>query len=356
MSKPAHPPMRQSIQRFARAQRSPRTATTYSRIAAAFLSSVASSQNPGRRDVELFLARPLVSGARPSASTYNQQLAALRAFGRFGVSQGHWSDDPTEGIRFVREPEKEPPVLIVHEVQNFFRAVSAASRPEEHERDRAILALLFALGLRLSELVRLDVVQVDLASKTLLGVVRKGGRQQSLPLEAGAVELLQRWLEERPAFARPDETALFVSRRGTRLSGRTVERLFERLRRQVGTPKHVTPHTARHSFITIDLALGADISVVSRLAGHASVTTTMKYRHLLDHEPRAAVDRLGVVFPEEILRGNALGPACSIGPELVSAKPANDNGQISVDDQENLGARPPVTGAFNEGLSASVGS
>lgn len=329
----------QLLRRFAGAQRSERTARTYGSIAEAFLAFVG-RRRPEQRDVAAFLMRPLRCGRRASVSTYNQALAALRSFARFAVAAGTWSEDPTAGLSFLREPEREPPVLLVAEVHAFFRAVSSVSPPALRARDRAVLALLFVAGLRLSELVRLDVSQVDLVSATLVGVLRKGGRVQNIPIEPSAFGLVREWLEERATLARPSDPALFVSPRGGRVSGRSIERLFERIRRHVGTPKRATPHTARHSFITLDLAFGADITVVSRLAGHASIATTMRYRHLVDAEPRAAVARLGVVVPAELARptpsasdgGESTMPAVVSTPWLDYVRPSND----TLDDQENL--------------------
>ena len=335
--------MRSSVRHFASAQRSPRTAKTYAAIVGAFLDFFGGHRPPTRHHVEQFLALPLKrSGARSSPATYNQALAALRAFAEFAVNQNIWATDPTDGLAFERAPEKDPAVLFVPEVQGFFRAIPRVSPSPEVARDRAILALLFTVGLRVSELARLDVSQIDLRTSTVLGVRRKGGRVQTLPLEPRTVHLLSDWFEQRSRDV-STEQALFLSRLGTRLSVRSIERLFERLRTYTGTPKRVTPHTARHSFITIELALGADITVVSRLAGHASISTTMRYRHLVEAEPRKAVGLLGVVIPSELVHAQTDLRVANTKPSgttqdevlkerLSSIAPAND----TLDDQENL--------------------
>lgn len=325
-------PSEESITRFINGQRSARTGKTYGSLVGRFLAGLDQGCAPARRDIELFLAQPLKSGGRCSIATYNQILAALRAFAQFAVNENIWGDDPTKGLRFEPEPEKDPAVLFLAEVQEFFRAVPQASHPGEVERDRAILALLFTVGLRVSELARLNVTQVDLDGANLLAVGRKGGRVQSLPLEPNTLHLVNEWLGARSQKVASDEPALFVSRLGTRLSVRSIERLFVRLRACMGTAKRVTPHTARHSFITIDLALGADISVVSRLAGHASITTTMRYRHLVDAEPRRAVGLLGVVIPSELVAGPVNAKAIPRGSDAWSGPLRT----VSIDAQENL--------------------
>ncbi len=335
--------MRHLVDRFASRQRSERTAKTYGAVAHAFLESVPARRAPSRHDVERFLAQPLRSGARASEATYNQKLAGLRAFAKFAIAERLWREDPTKGIEFLREPDRDPPVLGASEVQATFRAAPRVSRSEQRARDLAMLALLFLAGLRVNELVQLDVHQLDLGGSTLLGVLRKRGRVQDIPLAKGTMRLLEAWLPDRAGVAAPDEEALFVSRRGRRISVRTIQRLFERLRQRTGTAKRVTPHTARHSFITLELASGAELSVVSRLAGHASVTTTMRYRHLLDGEARSAVSLLEPLIPPELLlpfpvpsapsTGGASPPLADVPDvERMTMPPAND----TLDVQENL--------------------
>lgn len=334
--------MQDIVIRFGQAQRSPRTTKTYERIAALFVASLGESQAPDCGDVEAFLARPLKSGRRASEATYNQQLAAIRAFARFAVKEGTWANDPTVGLDFLEEPERDRAFLVETEVHRLFHAVETVSPPHEQARDRAIVALCFAVGLRLSEIVRLDIGQVDLATNTLIGVMRKRRRVQDLALGDRAADVLSIWLAERARHAESSELALFISSRRGRLSGRTIDRLFERLRKEMGTPKNVTPHTGRHTFITRGLSRGGEISAVSRLAGHASVTTTMRYRHFLDGEQRKTVALIDDVIPHEIL-GSDSGVRAAAEAEILSkqlrvraASPANDNGTFQVDDQEDL--------------------
>lgn len=340
-----HRDMHESVHRFAATKRAARTAKTYGAIAEAFLLFL-SERPPERRYVEQFLALPLKSGARASVSTYNQALAAVRSFAKFAVKEGSWQSDPTSELTFERAEAKEPAVLFVPEVVRFIRAAREVSLAGEQARDLALLAVFFTVGLRVSELVQLNVSQLELEAGRLLSVRRKGQRVQHLRLEPRTSHLLRLWLDERAHRVEPGEQALFVSNRRTRLSVRSAQRLFERVRRQTGTALHVTPHTARHSFVTNELMLGADITVVSRAAGHATIATTMRYRHFLDSELSAAVGLLGVVIPPELAPAPAnaatqnnepgkqqhLDTPMVLKPSSNVTRPANN----ALDAQENL--------------------
>lgn len=293
--------------------RSPRTAATYRRIAGRFLTYLG-RRLPDRREVEGFLATVGPHGAPPAAGTRNQALAAVRSLGRHGVAVGIVPSDPTEGIPFLREPPRDPAVLSIPEVHRMFRALEAVSPPPLRVRDRAILALLFTLGLRVHELVGLDVNQVDAESATVISVRGKGGTVHDLPLEPGTLALVQTWLGQRGAFAKRREPALFVSRRGTRLSIRSVERLFQLLRVATGTKKRVTPHTARHSAATLALMRGADVSAVGELLRHADLNTTRRYLHLVDTRRRQVVGLLAATIPADLVPA----PQVELRPEIRS--------------------------------------
>lgn len=285
-----------------RSTRSRRTAATYRRIVEEF----AEWQHRRRADgqpttaaIEGFLARPRKDGTPRSPATRNQELAALRAFARFSHRRTGWTEDPTVGIAFLREPRRDPTVLMPSEVRRLFEATAQLAGPER-ARDLALLAVLTQTGLRVHELVALDEDQVDLESRTLLGVHGKGATITDLPLNAEAAVLLSSWLEERSARS-PTGPALFLSPRGTRITVRTVQRLMVRLREAMGTKKKIVPHTLRHSAATIALLLGADLSTVGDLLRHADLNVTRRYLHLVGERTREAVRRLGSTVPESVL-------------------------------------------------------
>ena len=136
--------------------RSPRTAATYASVAGAFLDHVAAGV-PNRRDVEAFLARPRLDGSPRSAAGRNQELAALRAFSRFARREGLWDHDPTDGVPFVREPRRNPTVLSAPEVRRLFEVGAREPNPFRKARNLAILGVRSQAGLRVHELVGLDV-------------------------------------------------------------------------------------------------------------------------------------------------------------------------------------------------------
>ena len=160
---------------------------------------------------------------------------------------------------------------------------SGAARPEERDpllaRDRAILELFYSSGLRLAELVGLNLVDLDIADRTVR-VIGKGGKPRVLPVGGPALEALQAWLAIRGGMAEPAEPAIFVSKRGTRLARRTVQQRVKLWARRMGAPVGVHPHMLRHSFASHMLESSGDLRAVQELLGHASISTTQVYTHL----------------------------------------------------------------------------
>jgi integrase/recombinase XerC len=146
-------------------------------------------------------------------------------------------------------------------------------------RDRAIMELLYSSGLRLSELVGLDVGGLDLRDR-MVKVHGKGNKERSVPVGSVAIQALEKWLQERAALVKPGETALFVSRRGRRLGARAVQKLVAQWAVRQGLSMHVYPHLFRHSFATHLLESSRELRGVQELLGHASISTTQVYTHL----------------------------------------------------------------------------
>lgn len=224
----------------------------------------------------------------------------MRALAGVAVRESSWVSDPTVGIPFAREPRRDPAVLTAGELRRVFEAAGTLPEAKRHET-LAILALLSQGGLRVHELVALDVRQVDLVSATLVGVAGKGDTIADVPMNRETVALVSAWLDVRARVARDHEPALFVSSRGSRLSSRSVQRLVARLRNATGTAKRVTPHTFRHTAATLALTLGCDLATVGDVLRHADLNTTRRYIHLVDERRRDAVRRLGGVIPRAVL-------------------------------------------------------
>ncbi|TAK27018.1 MAG: hypothetical protein EPO40_18755 [Myxococcaceae bacterium] len=296
--------MHASVDAFVRALLSdhlaPRTAKTYGAILTTLFSFRGAEPEPlTMTDVESFLARSRRDGSRRAASARNLDLAAIRSFVAFARRHLGWMTDPTEGIPFVREAPQDPAVLSAAELGKFFEVTAGSSRAPVRSRNLALVAVLSQIGLRVHEAVGLNLQQVDLEGATLVAVRGKGGTVHDLPLNRPAVTLLRAWIDERDE--RSPETALFLSARGTRLSIRAVESMIARIRKEMGSAKHITPHTMRHTAATLTLSLGTDLSTVAELLRHSDINTTRRYLHLVDTRRREAVRRLEGTVPSSLL-------------------------------------------------------
>lgn len=231
-------------------------------------------------DLQDFLAE---LGAQPA--TLRRKAAALRAFYRFLRAEDLITDDPTAALRAPRRPRRLPTALRRDEVERLLAA--PRGRDPLALRDRALLELLYASGLRASEASALDIGDVDF-DEALVRVRGKGGKERLVPVGHAAQTALAAWLRDgRPPLAakRAGERALFVNARGRRLGRQGVWTVVRRHARAAGLDRRFGPHTLRHTFATHLLAGGCDLRTVQELLGHADVTTTQVYTHL-------AADRL----------------------------------------------------------------
>lgn len=231
----------------------------------------------------------LASLARPPRpvrpTTHRRKAAVVRAFYRFAFSEELIALDIASLLDLPRQSRRLPDTLDLGQVEALLDAPDA--RDAHGVRDRALLELLYASGLRVSEALNLDLEQLSLEGG-FVRVVGKGDRERLVPVGDVALEALVRYLDEvRPGWLRPgaprggDESdAVFVSPRGRRMSRMDAWRAIRRAALRAGLDERVTPHTLRHSFATHLLEGGADLRVVQELLGHASITTTQLYTHL----------------------------------------------------------------------------
>ncbi len=336
--------MSTNLQRFLehlRGTRAPRTVGSYWRTVQAFARFIGNVESPPtQHDVERFLARPLRCGRARSAATRNQELAAMMALSTFSQKAGDWSSNPTCAIAFAKEPIRDPVFLSAGELRQLFELTGNEADAVIRARDLAIIALLSQAGLRVHELVALNVDQVVLETGTLLAVSGKGGACTEMPMSIETALLLRAWLAERSSMAMRSESALFVSRRGRRMSIRCVERVIERLRLRMGSQKRFSPHSLRHTMATLGLYFGSDLATVGELLRHSSLDTTRRYVHLLDERRREAVARLAKTIPLSVLPAIPMASHDRmepLRPELDDEpRPMEDRIEKVVDDQRTL--------------------
>ncbi|MEX2275410.1 MAG: site-specific tyrosine recombinase XerD [Actinomycetota bacterium] len=220
------------------------------------------------------------------SSSVVRSLSAVRAFHRWMLAEGAADRDPTAGIVRPKLPRKLPRPLGVEETAALLEAPDATQ--PRGLRDRAILELLYGAGLRVSELVMLDVDDLDLEDAGVR-VLGKGSKERDVPLGDFAVRELRSYLATaRPSLATArSRSALFLNARGGRLTRQGVTDVLHAAARRAGIRRQLSPHVLRHSFATHLLEGGADVRVVQELLGHASVATTQVYtlvtkEHLLE--------------------------------------------------------------------------
>jgi integrase/recombinase XerC len=220
-------------------------------------------------------------------------LSAVRSLFRFACLEGVLAANPAQGVKTPKVPKTLPRHLRPGEVEDLIEA-PAGDAPLER-RDRAILELLYAAGLRVSELVGLDWPDVDLPAR-VLRVMGKGRKERMVPFGRPAGDALRRWLEVWEGVRDPvkgdpvkEGEPVFLNHVGGRLTDRSVRRVIDRWVDTAAVARGVHPHTLRHTFATHLLENGADLRAIQELLGHSSLSTTQKYTHL-------EVDRLLSVY------------------------------------------------------------
>ncbi|HJA63150.1 MAG TPA: site-specific tyrosine recombinase XerD [Candidatus Intestinimonas stercoravium] len=223
-------------------------------------------------------SRHLLSRGR-SVSTVTRAVASLRSFYGYLLRRGWVRDDPAKGIVPGKVTRKLPQILTSKEVELFLE------QPDRTDpkgiRDHAMLELLYATGIRVSELIALDVNSLNLTG----GFLRCGapGKERIIPLYATAVKALERYLKEvRPQLIDgPQEEALFVNMNGGRMSRQGFWKIIKHYQEKAGIQKEITPHTLRHSFAAHLLENGADLRSIQEMLGHADISSTQIYAQVI---------------------------------------------------------------------------
>jgi len=263
----------------------PNTRTAYRRDLGLYLKylsarDIADAADVQETDISDFLGSlrsdEYAPGKRYSDATIARVLAAVRGFHRYLLREGDVRADASEPIGTLRIPRALPKALSTEEVDGLLRAVPSDGAAAL--RDRAMLELLYAAGLRISELTGLDVDDIDLELRTVR-CIGKGSKERIVPIGRPAVEAAGAYLTQaRPGFVKArSQPALFLNQRGQRLTRQGCWKLLKRYAERANLTRRISPHTLRHSFATHLLDHGADIRVVQELLGHASVSTTQVY-------------------------------------------------------------------------------
>ncbi len=235
--------------------------------------------------IRLFAARSHAAGLAPRS--IQRRLSAVRSFYEFLLREAQGAGarvrraervtrNPAQEVRAPKAARRLPQTL---DADQMARLLEIPAGDELSARDRAIMELFYSSGLRLAELVGLDLGSIDLKDRTVQ-VLGKGKKSRIVPVGRAAVQALRAWLKERAALARPGEAALFVGKNGQRLGARAVQLRVALWARRQGLSMHVHPHLFRHSFASHLLESSGELRGVQELLGHADISTTQIYTHL----------------------------------------------------------------------------
>jgi integrase/recombinase XerC len=279
---------------------SPHTARAYETDVTQYLAFVASETGKkmselGPDDLDMNSVRAHIAGlnkAGKARSSVARKLSGLRTFVKYLRREEIIEHDPTAMAVAPKRDQTIPTHLSEPEIARLIESPDTGD--PLGRRDRAILELFYASGLRLSELVAIDLEDLNLGDR-MVRVMGKGGKERILPFNQSTVAALKAWMKDRAAIRTTHEPVspkrtksakaeardpLFINYRGTRLTGRSVDRLLRRYVAQCSTRMGISPHALRHSFATHLLQRGADLRAIQELLGHARLSTTQRYTHV----------------------------------------------------------------------------
>lgn len=226
-------------------------------------------------------------------TTVARKVAAIRSFFSFLAAEGILADNPTEGLASPRVGKMLPKAITPNEVDELLEQPCKRATPSAR-RDRAMLELLYATGMRVTELVSLDLANVSVDGKNpFVRCTGKGAKERIIPIHEQATEAVREYLTEaRPLIVRnKNEKALFVNRRGERLTRQGFWLILKGYAKAANLRDDVTPHTLRHSFATHMLRGGMPLRHVQEMLGHANISTTQVYTHLATEHVREVYEK-----------------------------------------------------------------
>lgn len=240
------------------------------------------------RDLRGWLAALQAAGASPA--TLQRRSGAARVFFGWALREGFVAEDPALVLRSPKVPRRLPVHLARSDMDELFAAMAARVGEEEGplaRRDQALLEVLYATGVRVSEACGLDLGDVDVDRGTLR-VLGKGNKERTVPMGEPARRALEAWLRRRGELARADGAAVFVGARGARIDPRVVRRVVHAALQAVPQAPDAGPHGLRHAMATHLLEGGADLRSVQEVLGHESLATTQVYTHVSNERLREA--------------------------------------------------------------------
>ncbi len=258
---------------------SPHTLSAYRRDIQVFLNycdanGIKAWPDINEPSVRQFIAKQHHSGL--SGRSLQRQLSAIRTLFNFLCRHQLASHNPAKDVPAPKAPKRLPNTLGVDQLDHL---LSLPGKDALSCRDSAVMELLYGCGLRLSELTGLNLNDIDWQQQTLL-VLGKGNKQRQTPFGGKAKKALKVWIKERAALVKADETALFISRNGNRISNSSIQQRLKKWALQQGLDSNVHPHMLRHSFASHLLESSSDLRAVQELLGHANLSTTQIYTHL----------------------------------------------------------------------------
>ena len=223
--------------------------------------------------IRTFISRLYGKNKRVSIS---RKLASIRTFFEFLIRNGTIKSNPAKLVPTPKGEKRLPTFLTVDEVVKLVETPGSDNVYES--RDRAILELLYSCGLRVSELVGINLNNLDLISMSVK-VLGKGNKERMVPLGSKACTAIKTYISQRLDL-KPEDDYLFVNSRGGRLSTRSIDRIIKKYAAISGIPKNISPHVLRHTFATHLLGGGADLRAIQEMLGHKSLSTTQRYTHI----------------------------------------------------------------------------
>lgn len=262
---------------------SPHTVSNYSRDLQGIARFLASRNIENWKEVDARAVRAWIAHEHhrgQSRASVQRGLASVRALYRYLLKNGHVANNPALDLRAPKGERKLPVALDTDQMDRLLSDSGAADLNDPlNKRDMAVMELAYSSGLRLAELVSLNLPQLDLAEGTVV-VTGKGNKTRVLPVGRMAIQCLQAWIEVRKSIAKNDEMALFVGKQGRRLGARAVQQRLKLWAQRQGLDRNVHPHMLRHSFASHMLESSGDLRAVQELLGHANISTTQVYTHL----------------------------------------------------------------------------